>query len=87
MTDKHETFDAFLTRMGKEEAKQQVGGDHYQTAIQPLDFIMANNLGFIEGNVIKYVVRHERKNGKQDLEKAIDYLNKLIAFRYGGDNN
>ena len=52
---------------------------HYtQGGIQPLDFILANDLQFCEGNVIKYVVRHKHKNGLQDLEKAREYLNRLI---------
>lgn len=58
--------------------EKQVGGDHYKTAIQPWDYIIANNLGYLEGNVIKYVSRHAKKNGVQDLEKAKHYLEKLI---------
>lgn len=56
----------------------QVGGSHYQKAIQPWDYIIANNLGYLEGNIIKYVSRYKEKNGKQDLEKAKHYLDKLI---------
>lgn len=56
----------------------QVGGTHYQTEIQPWDFIVANNLGYLEGNVIKYVVRYKSKNGVEDLKKARHYLDKLI---------
>lgn len=53
--------------------KSQVGGEHYQKAIQPMLFISSNNLNFSVGNVVKYVCRHEQKNGKQDLIKAIHY--------------
>lgn len=53
--------------------KSQVGGEHYQKAIQPMLFISSNNFNFSVGNVIKYVCRHEQKNGKQDLIKAIHY--------------
>jgi hypothetical protein len=61
----------------------QVGGDHYrQMAIQPTDFIHANGIGFIAGNVIKYVCRHKLKNGRQDLEKALHYLQMLIEMEY-----
>jgi len=57
----------------------QVGGSHYKDrAIQPWDFIIANDLGFLEGNVIKYVARYKAKNGIKDLEKARHYLDKLI---------
>lgn len=59
---------------------KQVGGDHYKNkAIQPIDYIFANNLGFCEGNVVKYVTRHKEKNGLQDLEKAKHYLELLIS--------
>lgn len=58
---------------------EQVGGDHYKKrAIQPIEYIMANNLGFCEGNVVKYVTRWKDKNGIEDLEKAKQYLQFLI---------
>ena len=57
----------------------QVGGDHYaKMKIQPIDFILQNKLGFCEGNAIKYICRHRAKNGKQDIEKAIHYLQILL---------
>lgn len=57
----------------------QMGGDHYRTkAIQPWDFIIANDLGFLAGNVVKYLTRYKDKNGVADLEKARHYLDKLI---------
>ena len=65
---------------------KQVGGSHYQLAIEPWDYITANNLGYLEGNVVKYVSRYKDKNGKQDLEKAIHYLEKLIEVNYGHNN-
>ncbi|WP_245578904.1 DUF3310 domain-containing protein [Inquilinus limosus] len=59
----------------------QVGGSHYtDMPIQPLDYIMANGIPFPEGNVIKYVSRWRKKGGIQDLKKARDMLDKLIAF-------
>lgn len=62
----------------------QVAGGHYKSfEIQPAEFITRNRLGFIEGNVIKYVCRHEAKNGAEDLDKAIHYLQLLKEFRYG----
>ena len=63
-------------------ADRQEGGTHYQLAIQPIDYIHENNLGYIEGNVVKYVSRHRNKNGKQDLLKAIHYLEMLIERDY-----
>jgi hypothetical protein len=57
---------------------KQVAGSHYQGEIQTWDYIVSNDLGYLEGNVIKYVSRYKKKNGKQDLEKAKHYLEKLI---------
>ena len=57
---------------------EQVGGDHYDLPIQPIEYILANDLSFIEGNIIKYVTRYKRKNGMQDLLKAKHYLDILI---------
>lgn len=56
----------------------QVGGLHYQKAIQPWDYIIANNMGYLEGNIIKYISRYKDKNKMQDLLKAKHYLEKLI---------
>ena len=57
---------------------------HYKgTAIQPWDFIVSNNLGFLEGNVIKYVTRWRQKDGVQDLRKAKHYIEKLIEMETG----
>lgn len=63
--------------MGANE--EQVGGRHYiEKAIQPWDYIIANQMGYLEGNVIKYVSRYKEKNGVEDLIKAAHYLDKLI---------
>jgi hypothetical protein len=62
---------------------EQVGGSHYKgMAIQPVEYIHKNGLGYMEGCVIKYVSRHKRKNGKEDLEKAIHFLQLLIQQEY-----
>jgi hypothetical protein len=58
----------------------QTGGTHYQIAIQPWDYIIANDLGYLEGNVIKYVTRYKNKGGIEDLRKAQHYLAKLIEI-------
>jgi hypothetical protein len=63
--------------------ERQEGGFHYQLPIQPVEYIYKNKLGYMEGNVIKYVTRHESKNGAEDLRKAIHYLEMLIEWRYG----
>lgn len=54
---------------------KQVGGSHYkEMAEQPIEFITANQLGFCEGNAIKYICRYKAKGGVEDIEKAIHYL-------------
>lgn len=58
---------------------KQVGGSHYrEVVIQPVEYIMANNIPYCEGNVIKYVTRWRRKGGLDDLRKARHYLDLLI---------
>lgn len=64
-------------------SKKQIGGGHYKDfAIQPAEFIHKNGIGFLEGNVIKYVCRHNKKGGKQDLNKARHYLELLLEWSY-----
>lgn len=63
---------------------KQEGGSHYKDmAIQPVEFITKNNIAFLEANVIKYVCRHKNKNGIQDLDKAIHYLELAKELYYG----
>lgn len=65
---------------------KQVGGDHYKTMkIQPIEYIVANNLSFLEGNVIKYITRHKAKGGKADVEKVIHYCELILQTEYGED--
>lgn len=65
-------------------ADRQVGGDHYKgMAIQPVEFILANNLGFCEGNIIKYICRHAAKGGSEDIDKVIHYAELLKESKYG----
>ena len=59
--------------------KRQVGGEHYKTAIQPIDYIMENGIGYCEGNVIKYVSRWRDKGGIEDLYKAKHYIDFIVA--------
>lgn len=61
--------------------EKQVSGSHYRDkGIQPIVYIHANNLGFCEGNVVKYVTRWRDKGGEADLQKAIHYLELLIQL-------
>lgn len=66
---------------------KQVSGNHYKDkGIQPIVYIHANNLGFCEGNVIKYVTRHKEKNGAADIKKAIHYLELLLELEYKNEH-
>ena len=59
----------------------QTGGNHYKNMkIQPIEYITANNIGFIEGNVIKYISRWRAKNGIEDLNKAKHFIDLLIEL-------
>lgn len=63
----------------KKALDTQVGGGHYKDMkIQPIEYTLGNNLGFCEGNVIKYISRYKNKNGIEDLKKAKHYIELLI---------
>lgn len=59
--------------------------DHYKMPIEPLEFALKNGLGVCEFNILKYICRHRKKNGKDDLLKARVYLDKLIKHEYDAD--
>ena len=66
---------------------KQIGGSHYKDmVIQPSEFINKNKLLFAEGNAIKYICRHAYKGGKEDLKKAIHYIEMIIERDYGEEN-
>ena len=65
---------------------KQVGGTHYKSDIECWDYIIANNIGYLEGNVIKYVTRHKSKGGRADILKAIHYLEKILEVQYEGES-
>lgn len=59
--------------------EKQVGGNHYKDMpFQPIEYIMANDLGFCEGNIVKYITRYRAKGGIADLRKVIHYAELLI---------
>ena len=61
---------------------KQIGGKHYKDfKIQPIEFINKNKLSFIQGNIIKYVCRYDKKNGNQDIDKAIHYCELLKEIK------
>ena len=62
---------------------KQIGGSHYRSLkIQPSKFVIENELLFPEGNVIKYICLHRFKNGKEDLLKAIHFIEMIIERDY-----
>lgn len=65
--------------------KKQEGGNHYndETRLQPWEIINKNDYNFYEGNALKYLDRHRRKNGAEDIRKAIHYLEAILEFEYG----
>jgi hypothetical protein len=65
--------------------ENQVGGDHYKNkAIQPIEYIMANDLDFCEGNVVKYITRWKDKGGVESLRKIKHYVDFLIEREING---
>ena len=75
------------TDLQKEAMKatlKQVGGNHYKDCkVQPIEYIVGNDLTFCEGNAIKYITRHRRKGeGRRDIEKAIHYLEMILETEY-----
>ena len=61
----------------------QEGGDHYKKLkIQPIEFIDANGLDFLQGNVVKYITRHKDKNGAADVRKALHYCQLILELQY-----
>ena len=64
----------------------QVGGAHYKDmAIQPIEYIRKNNLGYCEANIVKYISRWKSKNGVEDLRKARHYIDMLIEWEMESD--
>jgi Protein of unknwon function (DUF3310) len=66
----------------------QIGGDHYRKGkIQPWDYILANDIGYLEGTAIKYLTRWKYKNGVEDLKKAKHFIEKAIENYYAQEAN
>jgi hypothetical protein len=65
---------------------KQIGGQHYQKfKIQPSKFVIENELLYPEGCAIKYIIRHRMKGKRQDLEKAIHFIEMIIERDYGDE--
>lgn len=81
-TDQGNSYAEFLRTVpvdAKSAMDTQVGGNHYKTMnIQVVEFAHANSLGYLQGNVIKYICRYKLKGGIEDLKKAKHYVELLI---------
>ena len=74
--------------MSYKSLDKQVQGNHYQDfKIQPAEFVNQNKLLFAEGNAIKYICRHSSKGKRQDIEKAIHYLEMILERDYDADTS
>ena len=75
-------------RLHEDEEKDNINPDHYgNSGIDVIDFCQANNLDFMQGNVIKYVFRYKNKNGLEDLEKAREYIDRMIENLLDGEES
>jgi len=64
--------------------ERQEGGDHYRRfTIQPVEYIVVNEIGFLAGNIIKYATRYPHKGGAADIRKIIHYCELILEFEYG----
>ena len=72
MKNKKGTFKAL--RSDLKATDRQIGGKHYKLPISPLKFILANNLNFVDGNIVKYAVRNKKgETLKEKYDKIIHY--------------
>lgn len=63
-------------------ARQEGGGHYKDLKIQPIEYIHANGIPYMEGNVVKYISRHRVKNGAEDVKKAIHYCQLILQMEY-----
>ena len=62
-------------RATERATQRQIGGKHYKRfKIQPIEFIVANKIDFIQGNIIKYCLREKSsENANEKWDKIIHY--------------
>lgn len=81
MLNEHDINDYKADGAPQPEANDiQIGGNHYKQfkGMEPWDVITGWDLGYLDGTALKYIARWKHKNGVQDLEKAIHFLQKAI---------
>lgn len=76
-----ERYNQFAEKRRKEIA-DKINPSYYGTGLDVIDFCQKNNLDFMQGNVIKYVTRYKEKNGKEDLLKAMKYIERMLKENY-----
>lgn len=69
---------AFAYRKDYKTNNDKINPSYYGKQFDVIDFCQKNNLDFMQGNVIKYVTRYKEKNGKEDLLKAMKYIERMI---------
>lgn len=81
-------FHEYIAQPSKVSARdKQVGGNHYKGGtMQPVDVIDAFGLNFYEGSALKYLLRWRKKNGVEDLQKCVHYLEMLIEREQKNDD-
>ena len=79
-----EKYNQFAEKRRK-EIENKINPSYYGTGLDVIDFCQKNNLDFMQGNVIKYVTRYKEKNGKEDLLKAKEYIDRIIKENYKED--
>ena len=71
-----------MTKIWRKEEWEMSDGKinptYYRESIEVTDFIIEYEMGFLEGNIVKYIARYKNKNGLEDLMKSKWYLEKLI---------
>ena len=88
MTTENDAFTEELRKLGRHDILERTVGTvdkppmHYNVGIEPVKFITSHGLGFLEGNIIKYIVRYKLKSAPvEDLMKARTYID-LILKQY-----
>lgn len=78
------TQDSHTQSQTQDSNEIQIGGKHYKKcAIQPWDYVLANDLDYFQGSIIKYDTRWRDKGGVEDLRKASHFLEKYIEVKGG----
>jgi hypothetical protein len=81
--EQYDSHDAMIRESVKGKSRQ-VGGNHYiDFKIMPIEYISKNKLDFLEGNIVKYISRHRKKNGAEDIRKVIHYAELILELEYG----